>query len=167
MAIATYLKGLVSGGDGASSAEGEKAAGSEGTEEKVSEKKEPVKPSAPKPALPVRPVALSAKGLQSYCGQGSLKIRQQQPLCVISFRKGASMDALHKKLEDSGPSCFWMAPARILGITSRTRSNGARTWRALAMMSTRATWCCCERSVSLLPRCWFCRLRRMRASRRH
>lgn len=124
LAIAKYLKELT--GDSASASEGNankkqnaEAGASEATADegvgsgeeeedagKKAKKEAPVK-STPKPALPVRPVALSAHGLQSFCGQGSLKIRQQQPLCIISFQKGLSLEALHKRLEEQGPFLFF------------------------------------------------------------
>lgn len=93
--IAKHLQSLIGGGGEEPSAqESDAAAENKAKAQDVKPKEEPSKPKA---AQPVRPVPLVPAMFGPYCAQGSQKIRGQQPLCVISFAKETSLEALFAK----------------------------------------------------------------------
>lgn len=119
VSIAKHLQSVL-GIASDSSAHGEDAGDSESNGKKETEKNSAPKSekqasSSPKVALPVGPVPLSIALFPSHCGHGALKLRGQQPLCVLSFQQTVSLDALHGRFGNDGVLFFdaTAAPASI------------------------------------------------------
>jgi len=61
---------------------------------------EAAKSTGPKPSLPVRPVQFSESLFPSFCGPAALKLKSQQPICVISLGASLSLSDLHEKFSN-------------------------------------------------------------------
>lgn len=105
--IGKYLQKVlgVSASDNAEGKDDTKQKTSKSSEEADKTKKEEKK-STPKLSLPVRPVPLVPAVFPAYCGHGSLKIKGQQPLCVVSFNKAVDLTALHQQFSNEGVLFF-------------------------------------------------------------
>nr|CCC90140.1 putative thioredoxin [Trypanosoma congolense IL3000] len=84
----------------------------------------PGKKGGKKVALPVRPISISAHGLENFCSPEARKIAERTPLCVISLSSNIKAEHVHKTFSNEPLVFFEYAENREVLLSTLRGSIG-------------------------------------------